>query len=875
MNKALIAGLFITILVPLINGCSENHAIVFPEPGTVLESIAADTSHQLWGLWQFTANPAEDTLDVIPLRATDFHLNVLPFLEPPALKNLTLESLEFNGDIVEVTIGLTHPFIGLKQFSGFDVCGILITKGTFTGFNDPLIMMAGEGDTRLLNPDGWTRWWNASEFPVNDGTIFCYKDGLLGTPDMKANYNCTLNAYKYFCDDLKDPNDTLDKINASGRGVFTAGVKNKRHYTIELGDGLIFNYAVDACWQFPVGIPPYEVPDDFGPDANRTEAYRASVHEVKNTLWNDGSGSGGDLILEMDVYDWFEADLNTVQVESPGNFDAAVSSSPIGGGTGYATYQINIENAHPTESGTIGLFITVQSNVAGYGGFLPGKPVCAYFSSSVNVSNVAKIIEVLVPNGGGIWYVGSSHHITWNSTGSISDVKIEYYKDEDYFSAVTIVSTTPNDGSFVWDPIPNDPTTKAKVRIADVDNATTFDDSDDYFTIETPAPPNEWNQLQNNPAHIGDVAGETSFHPPLELDWSVSLSSVPNLYCGLEGTPIVGDGKILILYPGPDVGFANWAECRSFDDGSFLWKSDLNPSLAPGPYIGTQTGCYANGKFFVPGDAIRALDAEKGEELWDYVTNPLDTMSHGLVYEDGKVYAHLSDEIHILNADTGDLVKTIDCYAGFADFQPFTIQDGWAFYQSDNEVRALILATGDEQWNFPVDFSDPDDSVRCAPTVPGDGRVYFGSFNGYFYAVNQSDGALAWKKPIHGGAKWVFDTAAYSDDRIFYGESAGGVGAEVADFVCRDAGDGAELWKYPAPSGNEFDSWCYSSPIVVNGVVYVASELSGFFGFDVETGGLAWSYQPSGIAQSDPAFANGRLLFLSNDYKIWCFKMAD
>ena len=61
--------------------------------------------------------------------------------------------------------------------------------------------MAGDGDMRLLNPDGYSRWWNPAEFP-NNGTIFGYNDGLLGAPDSYADYNNTLNGYKYFCDDL-------------------------------------------------------------------------------------------------------------------------------------------------------------------------------------------------------------------------------------------------------------------------------------------------------------------------------------------------------------------------------------------------------------------------------------------------------------------------------------------------------------------------------------------------------------------------------------------------------------------------------------------------------------------------------------------------
>jgi hypothetical protein len=347
-----------------------------------------------WGLWQFIADPEAATLDVVHLRIGDMHLNALGFLEPPPLVNLTLESLEFNGNIIEADIGLRHPFLGLTEFTGFDVCGILITNGSCSGFEDADLIMAGDGDTHLKNPDGYTRWWNPAEFPA-DGTIFGYKDGLLGTPDSVGNYNSTINAYKYFCDDLVNPDDPLDKVTPEKRGMFGAGQKNIRHYTIEIGaGGLIFNYAVDANWEFPGGDPPWKAPDSFGPGANRVEAWRISVTETKNTLWNDGVDLGGDLTLLIDVYDWFDAELNTVYVESPGNFDAAGPIGPSGGGPGYSTYEIEIIDATPQNSGTIDLLITAECEAVGYQQLLPGKPVAAYLVHSVHVSEEPQECEL-------------------------------------------------------------------------------------------------------------------------------------------------------------------------------------------------------------------------------------------------------------------------------------------------------------------------------------------------------------------------------------------------------------------------------------------------------------------------------------------------
>ena len=324
MKRKYLITLVITIVFFAAGfGCSNGGDVspLSPEP-VVSETTRANQMHHTWGLWQFIADPVNETLDVIQLRAGNMHLNALPFLEPPPLLNLSLESLEFNGDEIYAGIGLRHPFLGLTEFTGFDVCGILITNGSVNGFDDPDITMAGEEDTYLMNPDGFTRWWNPDEFPVNNGTIFSYTDGLLGAPDSFADYNSTVNAYKFFCDDLDDPDDDINSLDPPNRCIFSAGQKNIRMYRIKLGtDGLIFNYAIDACWQFPQGDPPWSAPEDFGPEANRPEAWNMSVNVTENTLWNDVSGSGGDATLLIDVWDHFDADLNTVKVESPGNFN--------------------------------------------------------------------------------------------------------------------------------------------------------------------------------------------------------------------------------------------------------------------------------------------------------------------------------------------------------------------------------------------------------------------------------------------------------------------------------------------------------------------------------------------------------------------------
>ncbi len=207
----IVAFTLIVAAAMLILGCSGGNAVPVTPGNEMIAEAAWNTqkdNYILWGLWQFKADPEAQTLEAVQLRGADTHLNALRFLEPPAYAYLTIENLQFNGNVIDVDIGLRHPFLGLDKFTGFDVCGVLISNGSVSGFDDPALIMTGTGDTRLLNPDGYTRWWNPAEFP-HGGTMYNYIDGLLGSPDAYADYNSTINAYKYFSDELGPEDDVV------------------------------------------------------------------------------------------------------------------------------------------------------------------------------------------------------------------------------------------------------------------------------------------------------------------------------------------------------------------------------------------------------------------------------------------------------------------------------------------------------------------------------------------------------------------------------------------------------------------------------------------------------------------------------------------
>jgi murein DD-endopeptidase MepM/ murein hydrolase activator NlpD len=121
------------------------------------------------------------------------------------------------------------------------------------------------------------------------------------------------------------------------------------------------------------------------------------------------------------------------------------------------------------------------------------------------------------PNGGEVLTSGTPHSITWNSTGLVSAVKLEYSAD-DGKTWNTIVSSAPNTGSYSWT-VTGVGTWRAKVRILDAENSSVGDTSNAKFKILHSVYP---------------TTGTTSFVDPAAAFGSRKLSGVYDFHRGID-----------------------------------------------------------------------------------------------------------------------------------------------------------------------------------------------------------------------------------------------------------------------------------------------------------------------------------------------------
>jgi len=496
---------------------------------TERDAVTNTEGRALWGFWEVSIDRASGEIDIIPVRDAMFNANVQQFLSPPfvpvhQMQIQILPSSDLGTGYVECSVSLTHPFLGLNQYKGFDVRGIFMADGTRTSLHDPVIMYGCEesGEAYMLNPDGYTRWWNSYEF--NDSMpLLSYKPGKLGSLLYPI---ATLNPYKYFADDLELEQDVAT-MDTSSRGVFAPTTSpNLRIYQLQfpvIGSQprFLFNYAVDASWEEP--DPSYE-PDypleAYGPGAQCQEAYHVAMNDEGSDAWYFDDDSGGSLILNIEVFDWQGAanvdgvpgEVDELWVESDVLTDAIdilplATASPGGPTSSVFTVELTDMYLNLTESGNFNVLGSVvstapdsyQPQIPGGENFrFPDGRLAAYFMGTVHIGGdpgiTGPVVDSIDPDEG---FIDFTVDTTICGEGFVSGATVElvWVEDDSLVIAgedVVFVDETELTCSFNLDSFTGD----AELGFYDVvvtnPNLEFGTLESGFEVIEYPCAPNEW-----------------------------------------------------------------------------------------------------------------------------------------------------------------------------------------------------------------------------------------------------------------------------------------------------------------------------------------------------------------------------------------------
>jgi hypothetical protein len=408
MNRSIFqpATLLMLIIFALVGCSGGGDAPVLPDSQPDLSPRATDTQaspRQLWGYWQCSLDTSSGEIDAIPARTALLHINAVGPINNSLGLSIAIDGVQSRpaeGYFV-LTVGLTHPFAGNPKLTGFDVRGILITTAGLTAGDLPL---PGEDDPMILNADGYTRWWNPTEFTTPG--LLGYTPGRYGNDPPPLNpLASVINPYKQFADVLEPESDTVSLVlrpltDPYGRGVFRSGEKNSREYELQFpvgpgGPEVYFNYAIDASWAMPIKDNP-TIPTDFPIAANCDEAFILEPEVKSNTLWTvEGSNQGGgELGLEIQCWDWqgwltgYPDEVGPIRLISPFcDFEDGIVPNIDASTAGFATLTATIEGI-PTAQGEIPVWVGVTAPGTSYkqgNADAPEEPVVAYSLIHVEV----------------------------------------------------------------------------------------------------------------------------------------------------------------------------------------------------------------------------------------------------------------------------------------------------------------------------------------------------------------------------------------------------------------------------------------------------------------------------------------------------------
>lgn len=234
-------------------------------------------------------------------------------------------------------------------------------------------------------------------------------------------------------------------------------------------------------------------------------------------------------------------------------------------------------------------------------------------------------------------------------------------------------------------------------------------------------------------------------------------------------------------------------------------------------------------------EQLTALDRQTGEVAW---VRAIETV-WPLVVGNGAVYAAASDELHALDGDTGTSRWRVPLERPL--LAPLTFDTGWIVAVIERgDVTGIRAADGVEIWRHRLGNDTP-----VSPAVPGEGdALYLSLDGGQVVALSLTDGHELWRRQLPGR----LSEPAWAPGRVF-------VGSTDNFFYALDSKDGSLAWKWRS-GGDVIGS------ATDEGLVFFASLDNVIRAVNLGNGNQRWR-KNTGTRPAVPPRAFGRLALLA------------
>lgn len=286
----------------------------------------------------------------------------------------------------------------------------------------------------------------------------------------------------------------------------------------------------------------------------------------------------------------------------------------------------------------------------------------------------------------------------------------------------------------------------------------------------------------------------------------------------------------------------------NLEDGTQAWKFHAEGGIASSPVIDPQTNLLLFGSEDM---VFRAVEYRTGRISWSFTTKgrirSSGRIAHDHVFfgsDDGKLYALLASNGRPLwEYDLGAPVRV----------RPYVTNDIVIAGSDEGDMVGLELS-GKRKWGMRVKRS-----VNSSPYVdPKENLCYFGSFDGFMYAIDAASGYSVWRMRTNAP---IISSPAVQDGLIYFGSTDGHLYAVTAD-------NGKERWKFNAGKP------IVGSPLIHEGLVYFGGTDGFFYCLDAKSGRELWKFETKGQITSAPYIIDNMILIASMDRTLYALPLV-
>lgn len=902
MVRYLIASALVFLISITVISCSGHSNPVIPDnPELSTQSgNVPGGNHILWGYYQVSIDSDKMEAEITHLRTAELNVNVTQFLQKP-FSPINLISIQIlpestpNDGFFAVDVTLQHPFPGVEQYRGFDVRGIFMSNGTSNLPGSPEMTYPGPADSHLLNEDGFTVWWNSTDFTAPGP--FGFTPGALAPPVVP---DAILNPYKYFCDDL-EANSPMSNVSFESRGTFSATKgTNTRRYEIQFKkDGLQtvfdFNYAVDASWEdLGPDAPSYEI-NDFPISANQFEPWSMELSVADNTLFFiDTDTKGGSLTLDATIRDW-QAYLTSTSVSehlTAVNLYSDLLPSKVAnieslGATvkfeepGEITYEV-VLSAGELELLTAGMFemwLEAQPlDLIVY--HHPGTPevpysdlpLASYMRDSVIVigdpGQLAPEVDSVDPEVGEQDELINTLKINGeNFIGAGLQVEFSNGVDNLNLSNVQFISTTEIHCDLDLTGAAID-LYDVTVRVDNLFGPGTLEGTlPDGFAVISPD--NGWPIVgkTTNRSYQSTVTGPQSS--------STQVYNVASVFATAPETLLVGpdpdDPSDSLVYIGFFDSTAENFSAYHASDGSVKWS--VSPSngdrfyrligvAGPGvPGADGEDGTVYVAGYNPAGETIYALSAIDGSELWSYTPSPgsfLQLERYANVLQNGDIIESHANGAYCIDHTDGS-EKWFLNYS-FVQVPAVAISlDGNTMYSDTSTTVVAFDLTNDPptfKWSISPGLTNAQQS---SPIVGSDGYIYIASRTGSLKKIsdNGTSASVEWATPSYGSSMAWTQLAEGANGSIYMIVDV--LSSLTGNLYQIDMSDGSALH-----SSGTVDGLSYNQGMAIGSDGLIYSGARGYIYCFNPDCSINWSVSVPGSRFTDAALNHDGSLFVAD-----------